>query len=326
MRDRRLVREGIATGSVDGAEHRTRVVGVHERTRPVVDGLTCYRHVVGVHHAMDEAHEQPLRYELSLACDNAFEERQVRLLSVKKLRVVPGQDIVREKANRLGIAPRREILEGSHPDVAGGDPRQHGSRKLRFAEHGLAGRYGGERTSSRDPEGSHRFADDVLAENRAEGRPAVAAARERRSPRALQMDVASYAVAVDDLPEQEGSSVAELRHEMPELVPGISHGNWFGAFGNTVAGQHLHAFWAGQVVRVEPQRHCQSPVQLYEPGSRDRRGLDARVESGGQLRVGVVEREAEGGFDILAHSLGPCAALPTSTTGLGQWLPTLPQN
>ena len=74
------------------------------------------------------------------------------------------------------------------------------------------------------------------------------------------MDVASYAVAVDDLPEQEGSPVAELRHEMPELVPGISHGNWFGAFGHTVAGQHLYALWVGQVVRVKPQRHCQSPV------------------------------------------------------------------
>ena len=80
---------------------------------------------------MDEAHEQPLRYELSLACNNAFEERKVWLFGVKKLRLVPGQDIVGEKANRLGIAPRREILEGSHPDVAGGDPRQHGSRKLR---------------------------------------------------------------------------------------------------------------------------------------------------------------------------------------------------
>ena len=258
---------------------------------------------------MDEAHEQPLRYELSLACNNAFEERQVGLISLKKLRVVPGQDIVGEKANRLGIAPRREILEGSHPDVAGGDPRQHGSRKLRFAEHGLAGRHRRERTSSGDTEGSHRFADDVFTENRAERRPAIAAARERRSPGALQMDVASYAVAVDDLPEQEGSPVAELRHEMPELVPGISHGDWFGAFGNPVAGEHLHAFWAGQVVRIEPQPHGQAPVQLYEPGSCNGRRLDARVELRGQPRVGVVEREADGGYGILSHSLGPCAAV-----------------
>ena len=68
----------------------------------------------------------------------------------------------------------------------------------------------------------------------------------------LEMDVASYAVRVDDLAEQEGSPVAELRHEMPELVPGISHGNWFRTRGNTVAGEHLHPFWPGEVVRIEP--------------------------------------------------------------------------
>ena len=205
---------------------------------------------------MDEAHQQPLRHEPSLSKDDTFEEREVWLLSIEELRVVPGQDIVREKAHRLGITPRGEILEGSDPDMAGGDAREHGARKHRLAENGLAGRHGGERAGCRDPECRHRFADDIFAENRTDRRSAVAATRERCSPRPLKMDIASDAVAVDDLAKEEGSPIPELRNEMPELVPGVSHSNWFGAVGNTVAGEHPHSFWTGQLFRIQPQRHC----------------------------------------------------------------------
>src|SRR3546814_3270598 len=46
LRDLRLVAVGVAAGVIDRAEDGRRVVGVHERARPVVDRLAGDRHVV----------------------------------------------------------------------------------------------------------------------------------------------------------------------------------------------------------------------------------------------------------------------------------------
>ena len=45
---------------VDGAEDRARIVGFHERARPVIDGLARNGSVIRIHHAVDEAEEHPL--------------------------------------------------------------------------------------------------------------------------------------------------------------------------------------------------------------------------------------------------------------------------
>jgi hypothetical protein len=52
-------------------------------------------------------------------------------------------------------------------------------------------------------------------------RAAIAAAREGRRARAFQLDVATDAVAVDDLAQQDGAAIAQLRRETAELVAGI---------------------------------------------------------------------------------------------------------
>src|SRR6187399_990091 len=49
------------------------------------------------------------------------------------------------------------------------------------------------------------------------------AARKRRRARPLELDVAADAVFVDDFAEQDGPAIAELGHEMAELVAGIGH-------------------------------------------------------------------------------------------------------
>src|SRR6185437_15936336 len=46
---------------------------------------------------------------------------------------------------------------------------------------------------------------------------AVAPARERGRARAFQLDVAADAVGVDNLAEQDGAAIAQLRDEMAEL-------------------------------------------------------------------------------------------------------------
>ena len=44
--------------------------------------------------------------------------------------------------------------------------------------------------------------------------------------------------------EQVGAAVAELRHEMPELVPGIGLRKWFGPLGHPITGEDLDALRA----------------------------------------------------------------------------------
>ena len=86
LRHHRLVAVGVAPTAVDGAEDGGRVEGVHERARPVVDRLAGDRHVVGVHHAVDEPHEHPLRDQRGLRLDDAAEQRQRGPLVAGRLR------------------------------------------------------------------------------------------------------------------------------------------------------------------------------------------------------------------------------------------------
>src|SRR5687768_14104937 len=58
---------------VDKAENGVRIVVIHERARPVVDGLARDGHVVRVHDAMDEAHAHPIRNERGLALYDRLE-------------------------------------------------------------------------------------------------------------------------------------------------------------------------------------------------------------------------------------------------------------
>ena len=78
-RDVRLVAVRVAPAVVDRAEDRGRVERVHERARPVVDRLARDRHVVGVHHAVDEPDEHPLGDRATPARRHALVEGQVRV-------------------------------------------------------------------------------------------------------------------------------------------------------------------------------------------------------------------------------------------------------
>ena len=135
-------------------------------------------------------------------------------------RVVPGDDVIGQPPHTLGVAASGEILEGADADVAGGHAGQHGAWQGILTDHLLAGDHCGERARGGNAEG-YRFADDVFAQHRAQRCAAIAAARERRRPRALELDVAPDAVEVDDLAEKDGAAIAELRHEVAELMAGI---------------------------------------------------------------------------------------------------------
>ena len=75
--DARLVAVGVAPAVVDGAEHRRRIVAIHERARAVVDRLARDRRVVGVHHAVDEADVHPAA-ATSAACAATTRSKNAR--------------------------------------------------------------------------------------------------------------------------------------------------------------------------------------------------------------------------------------------------------
>ena len=78
-------------------------------------------------------------------------------------------------------------------------------------------------------------------------------ARERRGAGALELDVAAHAVGIDDLAEKNGPAVAELRHEMAELVAGIGHGEGLAELGHPVARKDRHALRRGKQIGIEPR-------------------------------------------------------------------------
>ncbi len=100
-------------------------------------------------------------------------------------------------------------------------------------------------------------------------------------PDALELDVAAHAVAVDHFAKQDGAAVAELRHEMAELMPGIGHRDRLGAVRNPVAGEHLHALRAGKPSGIEPELQRELPVQPHQSRGRDGCGMTrAKKRSG----------------------------------------------
>jgi len=83
-----------------------------------LDGLARYRHVVGVHDAMNEADEQPPCYQRCLARDHQVGECAVPVSGVNRLWVMPRDDVISEAPDRIQIPVRREELEGADTDVA----------------------------------------------------------------------------------------------------------------------------------------------------------------------------------------------------------------
>ena len=236
------------------------MIDVHEGAGAVFDGLARYRHVVGVHDAMNEADEQPLRYKGCLARDHQIKEGAVPVGGVNRLWVMPRDDVISEAPDRIQIPARREELEGADPDVA--DATRSVPRRAK-ASRAKSARRSSQRQAlgSLDPERRHRLADDVFAQDRPERRASVAPPGKRRWARPLKLDVAAHAVAIDHLTEKNGTSVTELRYESPEMVAPISHGERLASLGYPVACEDLHTLWCGKLSRIEPEMPGEFLVQ-----------------------------------------------------------------
>jgi len=262
--DDRLVAVRVASGLVDGAEDRSRVVGLHEGARAVVDGLARDRHVVGVHDPVDEADEHPLRDQRRLRGDDGVEE----LHSGGRVAVMPGDRVIGQPPQEVDVSGGSGVLEAADPQMAAGDPGEHGAGQQGLAPDRAAGRHDGERARRGDAEGVHGLADDVLAQHRTDSGQAVTAARERRPPRALEVQVPDPPGAVGDLPEQQGAAVTKSRHEATELVTGVRLRDGAGAGSKGVSHEQAQPFGGAQLSRVQAQLPRQRFVERQQPWRR----------------------------------------------------------
>ena len=194
-------------------------------------------------------------------------QRAVRLLRLRGLGVVPGDRVVSQHARGFDVALGGEVLEGADAEVARCDAGEDGSRQEALAEHSLAGGDRGQGAGGRHAQRRHGLAHDVFAQDRTERGAAVAAAGEGGGAGAFELDVVAHAVAPDHLAQQVGAAVAELRHEMPELVPGIGERQRLGPLGHAVAGQDLHALRAGQRSGSSPRLRASSTFTLIRRGA-----------------------------------------------------------
>ena len=213
-RDRRLVAVGVAALVIDAAEDGFGVIRFHEGAGAVVDGFAGERHVVGVHHAVDEAGVEPLGDQPGLAFGHGAQQGDVALGGVGlggQRRVVAGDGVVGQAAQGVDVAAGGEELEGAHAQVAGGHTGEHGAGQRALAVDGLAGGGHGQRAGGGDAQRVHGLADEGFAQHRADGGLAITTAREGRAARAFESDVAALAVAVDQLAQQQRAAVSQLR-------------------------------------------------------------------------------------------------------------------
>src|SRR3954447_20064694 len=109
----------------------------------------------------------------------------------------------------------------------------------------------GEGAGGGDAQRVHRLADDVFAQHRADRGQTVAASRERRGSRTLEVKVTNRPVVAGDLAEQKRASVTEPRDESAELVAGIGRRAGRGAAGHKATNKDLQSSGALQPARIQ---------------------------------------------------------------------------
>ena len=85
---------------------------------------------------------------------------------------------------------------------------------------------------------------------------------------------------VDHFAEEDGPAVAELRHELPELMPGIRHRERLALLRHAVSREHFDALWRRQRLGIEPKLEREFFVELKQPRRSDRRATPGKADRG----------------------------------------------
>ena len=261
---------------------------IHERARAVVDRFAGECHVVGVHHAMDEADQLPAGDQGRLPSEDRVEQRDVRLRRIGELRVVSRPRVVRKRPHGFLVVVCRCPLHGADADMARGNARQHCAVEHRLAIDRLARLHHCQAPGGRNAERVHRLADDVFPQHRPERGAPVTPAGEPRLPCPFQLNVHAIAGWRDLLAKQDRTAIAEGR-EVAELVAGVRLRDGSPAFGHGIARENRGAFGTLERLRLESEHRRERPVESGQARLANRSRCRMRVEELRQLRVRAVK-------------------------------------
>ena len=219
--DLRLLVVGVAPGFIGVIADMVRVEGVHEPIGAIVQRQAQGREIVGIHHAVAEAHRLPLRHQARGAFHQLGQPGLVAVVAPGELRIVLGYQVVGQRPQPLVLLLVVEELEVAEADEAGRGAAHHGSGFQRFAPYRRRGADQAQRTGGGNAQGMHRLRGQVFADRGAQHRAAIGEARPRRLAAALELEFPAGAVVAAQFGDEVGAAVAELRHQHAELMSGI---------------------------------------------------------------------------------------------------------
>ncbi len=229
---------------------------------------------------MHEPDEHPLRDQRRLRGTHGVEQREIAIVGVGRIRVVAGDGVIGQPPQQVHVAAGRHVLEGADPQVAARDTGQHRARQRRLALHGAPRGDHRQRPRGRDAKRVHGLADDVFAKHRPDRRKTVAAPRERRCARTLEVKVAKASIGRREFAQQQCPAVAQTRNIAAELVSGIGLGHGHRTLGNQVADQKTQPVLAAQPAGFDAELGGQGLVEYKQT----RFGGGFGLPADGQLR------------------------------------------
>jgi hypothetical protein len=259
----------------------------------------------------------PLRHQRGLTFGHGAQETEVAICRAGQFRIVAGNGVIGELVQHLGGAMRRHVLEGADAQMTRGDPRQDRPGQGAFPIDRFAGRYDGQRARGGNPQRLHRLADQHLAQHRSHRRLAITPAGKRGPPGALEGDIATLALAVEHLTDQQCAAIAQLGIELTELMSRVGLRDGLCALGQGVAGKDGCQCARIQSVEIQVQFLGQAAIQEKQFGGWRRRRLAGFVEARQVADARVVERESDIrsrrghvsslGVWLMVRNLSPCS-------------------
>ena len=218
LRDGRLVAEGVAPVLVDGAEHGRGIVGLQERAGPEVDRLPRDRHVVRVHHPVDEARRSSTARRGRPGAWPPPRGGRGRAAARRQCRGRAARSCSRRAPQLLRLAAGSEELERPDADVTRRHAREHRTRQRALALRRLARGRDRQRPRGGNAQRMHRLADQHLAQHRPD-RGLPSPLREQRAPRTLEGDVPATRLPVNDFTQQHRAPVPSFGEKPPNWWP-----------------------------------------------------------------------------------------------------------
>ena len=267
---------------------------IHEGARSVIDRFPGNRHVVGVHHAVNESELHPVGDQFGLTPHNTFQQRMIRPVGPSCFRIKTADRVVRQDLQVLMVPARRKPFERAHTNVRPGHTHQDASWNRSLPHHGFARGQGGQRPRRRHPQCRHRFRHEVFAQNRSQSRTAVALSGKGCRSGPFELNVAAHAGRISDFSQKNGAAVSQLRHKAAELMARVHHRQRFCTVRPTIPRQNGHAVVGCQPFRIRAKLFGQIVIELQQARSTNRCRIDAAEEGFRQPGPGVVERKGHG--------------------------------